>query len=165
MRFVTLASPIDFPGWRDAARRLITEGVAPADVRFTDHSGETGLFAHTDAPASDAPAPSSAFRVPRAFVELAEQAALHRGDDRFDLLYRLLWRLRGEPALMTLASDPDVVRVNAMVKAVRQSYEHLAAGTLDPFLGAGGAEKEMKAAHRVTGLERMLEIERRTMKR
>ena len=52
----------------------------------------------------------------------------------------------------------------AMVKAVRQSYECLAQDRLDPFLGEGGAEREMKAAHRSTGLERMLEIERRTMK-
>jgi methylisocitrate lyase len=53
----------------------------------------------------------------------------------------------------------------AMVKAVRQSYECLAQDRMDPFLGAGGAEKEMKAAQRTTGLERLLEIERRTMKR
>jgi len=52
----------------------------------------------------------------------------------------------------------------AMVKAVRQSYECLAQDRLDPFLGAGGAEREMKAAHRTTGLDGMLEIERRTMK-
>jgi hypothetical protein len=47
---------------------------------------------------------------------------------------------------------------------VRGSYEHLAADTMDPFLGPGGADKEMKAAHKVTGLDRLLEIERRTMK-
>jgi len=52
----------------------------------------------------------------------------------------------------------------AMVKAVRGSYEHLANDTMDPFLGPGGAEREMKAAHRTTGLEGLLEIERRTMK-
>jgi methylisocitrate lyase len=52
----------------------------------------------------------------------------------------------------------------AMVKAVRGSYEHLAADTMDPFMGPGGAEKWMKEAHKVTGLERLLEIERRTMK-
>ena len=52
----------------------------------------------------------------------------------------------------------------AMVKAVRQSYECLAQDRLDPFLGEGGAEREMRAAHRTTGLDRMLEIERRTMK-
>jgi 2-methylisocitrate lyase-like PEP mutase family enzyme len=52
----------------------------------------------------------------------------------------------------------------AMVKAVRQSYECLAQGTLDPFMGKGGVETEMKAAMTVTGLDRLLEIERRTMK-
>ncbi|TAK84118.1 MAG: hypothetical protein EPO20_15655 [Betaproteobacteria bacterium] len=52
----------------------------------------------------------------------------------------------------------------AMVKAARQSYESLAQDKMDPFLGPGGADKEMKAAQRTAGLERLLEIERRTMK-
>ncbi len=51
----------------------------------------------------------------------------------------------------------------AMHKAVRQSYECLARGTIDPLLGSGGAGAEMKAAHRTTGLDRLLEIETRTM--
>jgi 2-methylisocitrate lyase-like PEP mutase family enzyme len=52
----------------------------------------------------------------------------------------------------------------AMVKAVRQSYQCLAQGRMDPLLGPGGADAEMKAAMKTTGLERLLEIERRTMK-
>jgi len=52
----------------------------------------------------------------------------------------------------------------AMVKAVRQSYRCLAQDAIDPFLGPGGAEAEMKAAMATSGLERLLEIERRTMK-
>ena len=37
--------------------------------------------------------------------------------------------------------------------------------SIDPFLGPGGAEREIeRAAHRVTGLDRLIEIERRTMK-
>jgi 2-methylisocitrate lyase-like PEP mutase family enzyme len=52
----------------------------------------------------------------------------------------------------------------AMVRAVRQSYECLANGAMDPLLGPGGADKEMKAAHATTGLAGLLEIERRTMK-
>jgi 2-methylisocitrate lyase-like PEP mutase family enzyme len=52
----------------------------------------------------------------------------------------------------------------AMVKAVRQSYACLAQGKLDAFLGAGGADREMKAAMAVSGLDRLLTIERRTMK-
>jgi methylisocitrate lyase len=51
----------------------------------------------------------------------------------------------------------------AMVKAVRQSYLCLAADKLDPFLGPGGADKEMKATQETCGLSRLLEIERRTM--
>jgi 2-methylisocitrate lyase-like PEP mutase family enzyme len=52
----------------------------------------------------------------------------------------------------------------AMVKAVRQSYECLAQGRMDPFLGPGGADKEMKAAQDTCGLDQLLQIERSTMK-
>jgi methylisocitrate lyase len=52
----------------------------------------------------------------------------------------------------------------AMVKAVRGSYEALAQDKAYDFMGPGGVEKWMKEAHKVTGLERLLEIERRTMK-
>jgi methylisocitrate lyase len=52
----------------------------------------------------------------------------------------------------------------AMVKAVRQSYQCLAHGRIDPFLGPGGADKEMKAAQETCGLDHLLQIERRTMK-
>jgi methylisocitrate lyase len=51
----------------------------------------------------------------------------------------------------------------AMYKAARQSYECLAQGRLDPFLGPGGADREMKAAQETCGLDRLLQIERATM--
>jgi 2-methylisocitrate lyase-like PEP mutase family enzyme len=52
----------------------------------------------------------------------------------------------------------------AMYKAVRQSYECLAQGRMDPFLGPGGADREMKAAQDTCGLDRLLQIERASMK-
>jgi 2-methylisocitrate lyase-like PEP mutase family enzyme len=52
----------------------------------------------------------------------------------------------------------------AMHKAVKQSYAALANDTLDPFLGRGGAEAEMKEAHKTCDLARYLAIEKRTMK-
>lgn len=51
----------------------------------------------------------------------------------------------------------------AMYKAVKQSYACLAEGKPDPFLDPGGASEQMKAAHRTVGLDRLLEIEKRTM--
>jgi 2-methylisocitrate lyase-like PEP mutase family enzyme len=52
----------------------------------------------------------------------------------------------------------------AMYKAVKQSYECLAADKPDPFLGSGGGDAMMRAAQATCGLDRLLEIERRTMK-
>jgi methylisocitrate lyase len=52
----------------------------------------------------------------------------------------------------------------AMYKAVRQSYLSLAQDQPDPFLGPGGGDKMMKEAQATCGLDRLLEIERRTMK-
>jgi 2-methylisocitrate lyase-like PEP mutase family enzyme len=52
----------------------------------------------------------------------------------------------------------------AMYKAVKQSYECLAQDKADPFLGPGGGDAMMKAAQATCGLDRLLEIERRTMK-
>lgn len=50
----------------------------------------------------------------------------------------------------------------AMYKAVRQSYACLANDEIDPFLGKGGANQQMKLAHQTYGLAKVLEIERRT---
>jgi methylisocitrate lyase len=62
-----------------------------------------------------------------------------------------------------LAASPGMAFA-AMIKAVRQSYQCLANDAPDPFLERGGVEREMKAAHRTTGLDALLEVERRTMK-
>ena len=52
----------------------------------------------------------------------------------------------------------------AMYKAARQSYLCLAQDKPDPFLGPGGGDAMMKDAQKTCGLDRLLEIERRTMK-
>lgn len=140
MRQVTLASAIDFSGWRSAARQLAASGVPPQDVRFAEIDGDADLFANPEEMDAPETAPSTEFRVPRAFVELAEQAALHRDADRYDLLYRILWRLRAEPALMALTSDLDIVRLNTMVKAVRRDIHKMHAFVRFRRIETGGDE-------------------------
>ncbi len=51
----------------------------------------------------------------------------------------------------------------AMHKAVRETYAHMAEGTIYPFLGQGGAADEMRRAHQTTDLDKLIEIEKRTM--
>ena len=116
---VRLGAEIDFDGWRDAARRLRLAGVPPPQVVWRVGE-EAGLFDGAEPP----PAPPDAgFSAPRAFVDLAKDVILHRDPARFDLLYRLLWRLKDEPQLMEVATDADVSAAHLMTKQVRDA-EH-----------------------------------------
>ncbi|GAC1559065.1 MAG: UdgX family uracil-DNA binding protein [Beijerinckiaceae bacterium] len=115
---IVLDSETDFDGWRRAARALIQANAPPQDVTFVTQADAPGLFDDAGAAPVAAATNQPEFRVPRRFVEAAEQAALHRDGDRFDLLYGILWRLRREPELLDLASDPDIARLAGMVKAV-----------------------------------------------
>jgi probable DNA metabolism protein len=67
------------------------------------------------------------FVVPRAFVDLAENVILHRSADRFDLLYRLLWRLEQEPDLMKVVSDRDVADAFDRAKTVSRASHKMKA--------------------------------------
>ena len=123
MRVVTLEHQTDFAGWRQAARRLIGDDVAPEDVSWSVGVADT-LFEASEETATSTP---SSFTVPRSFVERAAEAILHRDVDRFALLYRILWRLRREHGLMEIAVDPDIVRLAAMVKAIHRDAHKMKA--------------------------------------
>ncbi len=122
-RQVKLASETDFDGWRAAARALVLEGAPPQWVHFRVEGAATELF---DA---EAPPPPGAggFSVPKRFVELAETVALHRDPERWDLLYRLLWRVQSERGLMNVATDIDVHRAEGMAKAVGRDIHKMRA--------------------------------------
>ncbi len=148
MHHIRLDGDTDFDGWRKAARELVLADVAPADVTWTVAGDEpelfdapelapgAGAFAEAQAPfaqpasptqpslpSAASPIPNQTFNVPARFVELAKTAILHRDPQRFAYLYQLLWRLRANPELMHIATDPDVVRLQAMAKAIRRD-EH-----------------------------------------
>ena len=113
MQVVRLAHEADFAGWRRAARRLRGQGVAPeATLWRVDGGGPLPV------PGDLSEDPGPAFGVPRAFMDLAGRVARHSSHDRFALLYRLLWRLRDEPGLMRVASDPDVARAERFAREV-----------------------------------------------
>ncbi len=119
MYAVRLASETDFDGWRQAARKLRLADVPPPQVVWRVGE-EAGLF---DGPEPPPPPANAGFSAPRVFVELAQDVILHRDPARFDLLYRLLWRLKAEPELMVVATDADVAAARLMKKQVRDA-EH-----------------------------------------
>ena len=120
MPTVLLAGETDFDGWREAARRLRGAGVAPDEVTWSVGGDLFGA-------APKALPEAAAFPVPAAFVSLAQDVVLHRSSERWDALYRLLWRFRDEPRLMALASDPDVQRAAHMQGEVSKAAHKMKA--------------------------------------
>ena len=156
MRVATLTSETDFDSWRQAARGFRLAGVRPEEAVFrvagSDQQG--GLFdinsAHpreggdtgTWGPGpNSSPSPKAAvsprlpgderngknFSVPKAFVDVAREVILHRSTDRFNLLYRILWRLRDEPDLMKIVSDVDVADAFERAKNVSRASHKMKA--------------------------------------
>lgn len=105
-----------FEDWRGAARVLLTSGVEPNDVRWSATTAQRTLFT--------ARRNFGAVRrlyVPATFIELAETASCFDDPSRWDLLYRVVFRLGFENRhLLSIESDADVRRLNLMVKAVRR---------------------------------------------
>jgi len=138
VRVVTLAGEDDFEGWRDAARGLARAGVPASEILWQIGKAPTDLFAgETALP----PAAPGALKVPRAFVDLARSAILHRDRERFALLYALL---AGDPRRIADPADPRVRRIEAMAREVRRDIHKMRAfvrfrevGDALPFPGTG----------------------------
>src|SRR5436190_1293949 len=133
MHFITLDSETDFDDWRKAARALVQNGVKPSEVTWTVRGHEGESFG----PPVDVSleVPRGTFNVPAKFVELARAAILHRDPARFALLYRLLWRLRGDHDLLDGVTDPDVAQVAAMARAVHHDARRMQASVRFRELG------------------------------
>lgn len=123
MRVASLKHQTDFDGWRKAARAFRQAGVQPGAAAFRMGADDGGLFDEAGPPSVGGPA----FAAPKAFVDLAREVILHRSDDRFDLLYRLLWRLKDEPDLMKVVTDADVADALERAKNVSRASHKMKA--------------------------------------
>ncbi|MES2988848.1 MAG: UdgX family uracil-DNA binding protein [Pseudomonadota bacterium] len=124
MRVVTLATEDDFEGWRDAARALAGARVPPSEVVWQVGDQPADLFGDEAVLESAAPRP---FKVPRAFLDLAQTVILHSDRQRFALLYLLLAGLIEQPKRIDDHADPLVRRLEEMAKAVRRDIHKMRA--------------------------------------
>lgn len=112
----------DVPGfekWRTQARQCLMANLKPQDVVWNSNdTNDLDLFSDTETAVQK---PSSAFSVNQKFLDLARTAACHSDPDRFQLLYRILWRMCHEnKKLLHIKTDNDILKLNAYVKAVRR---------------------------------------------
>jgi len=132
---VALAGPDDLDGFRNAVRRLICAGIAPAAVSWTENDS-AGLFG------APPPENEAAVLLPRAFITLAEDVACHRDAGRWAMLYEAIWRMRtGERGLLDVAADPLVHRLRRMQRAVRHDVHRMTAFTRFRGVTVDGAER------------------------
>lgn len=63
--------------------------------------------------------------IPQSFIRMSELVVLHHDPQRFDLLYRSLWRLVYEPELKHDFDDADLAKLRRMAQAVRRDIQKM----------------------------------------
>lgn len=121
---IVLDAADGYEAWRDHARRLIAASVPPETTAWRERRATPDLFAEEP---SALPRTRRAILVPKAFPSLAERVSCHRDPRRFELLYRLLWRLQSERSLLQIGSDADVALACDMARAVRRDMHKMKA--------------------------------------
>lgn len=125
---VTIDRVDDFEGWRDKARSLAAARIPPEQILWSlAAQGAPDLFGAADAGASVLPSARRLVHANKAFLALAERVVLHRDPERFALLYRLLWRLQDDRALMAKPADRDIHRLSIMAGHVRRDIHKMRA--------------------------------------
>lgn len=154
---VELASPIDAGDFRSQATTLLAQQVPPADIDWHSEAPVLrGLKFHGNASVDASRLPPSALHsiVPRSFVRLTELVVLHRDESRFELMYRLLWRLVHEPELAGARGDADMAQAQSMAQAVRRDVlrirKSLRLVPVEPRAGVALARAWCEPQHRVT---------------
>lgn len=113
----------DVSAFRTSALHLLGSQVQPADVAWSASAPLVGLAA--DARPAGHVTRLAAAMVPRSFLRISDLALLHSDPQRFDLLYRLLWRVVHEPQLKHDRSDEDMERAYRMAHAVGRELNQL----------------------------------------
>ncbi|WP_084419679.1 UdgX family uracil-DNA binding protein [Henriciella litoralis] len=99
----SLASPVDFEGWRTQARRFASLRIPPADIIWQVGEEKADLFAEDSPALPSRAAEARVVKVPKAFMQMAERAICHRDPQRFAWLYQLLIDLQANASAL---SDP-----------------------------------------------------------
>lgn len=101
----------EFEAWREAARGALRDGYRPEEIDLQDATVPTPLTLalETDESPTGGAVPSP--HTSKAFLEAARVAAVHRDPQRWNLLYRILYRLQSERDLLKIEIDEDVVQL------------------------------------------------------
>lgn len=111
----------NFESWRTLARKLLAQHVLPNELHWS--GPRRSLFEGTNPQL-----PENKVTVPKEFMELGKIVASHSSEERWALLYRVLYRVtHGEHDLLKIDVDDDVRELRMMEKAVRRDMHKMTA--------------------------------------
>lgn len=122
----------DFNDWRDKARILLNSETPPQKVRFESaqeaQESLQGIFSAVDLSEESTSSLNRKYVVSQIFLDQAKIVFAHRDEQKWNLMYQLLWRLtHGEPELLRNTIDPDVKLFNTMYRSVRRDMHKMTA--------------------------------------
>ncbi len=96
---------------------MLAAAIEPNEILW---ESETGLFRQDENLVSEMSQPATV-NLPKEFFDIAEFAACFDSTERWDLLYRVAYRLtREKRSLLKIESDPDIRHMMLMAKGVRR---------------------------------------------
>lgn len=116
--------PPDFNAWRNAARDALQQGYTPGQLDLQDATEPTALDLLVLDQGPDGP-PVPRPHVPKTFLDQAQLAAVHRSPQRWNLLYRLLYRLQTNRELLKVEVDDDVAQLKQMEAQIRRDLHKM----------------------------------------
>ena len=122
---VPLSHQVDIAGFHSEATRLLSQQVPPETVQWTAAPAQSVDEEPLDAERAAIRNRAARAIIPQSFIRMSELVVLHRDADRFDLLYRALWRLVYEPDLKNDFGDEDLARLRQMAQAVRRDIQKM----------------------------------------
>jgi probable DNA metabolism protein len=112
----------DFSTWRSQARTLLGHGIDPSDVTWAQ--GPMADLLAVPAALPQGPGPFQT-RVPAGLLGQLEQASRYQGEQRWNLLYEVLWRVAHGDRTAMLAGDRLGSALQRRIKQVSREAHHL----------------------------------------
>ena len=122
---VPLSHQVDVAGFHSEATRLLAQQIPPHKVEWSAAPAQSVDEEPLDAGRAAIHNRAARAIIPQSFIRMSELVVLHRDPERFDLLYRSLWRLVYEPGLKHDFGDYDIARLRQMAQAVRRDIQKM----------------------------------------
>ena len=90
---VPLSHQVDVAGFHTEATRLLALQVPPQDVHWSAAPAQSVDEEPLETARAAIRNRAARAIIPQSFIRMSELVVLHRDPERFDLLYRTLWRL------------------------------------------------------------------------